>query len=107
MVCGRFSHRIYVAYSITQHCSTNCFLLLLVLMVCGRFSHRIYVAYSTVYTLGTLLSMQERLIMALVQFNVCVRKLRLIPEGKYTFTIYSSEQVMGIKYRYMWILKRS
>jgi hypothetical protein len=34
-------------------------------MVCGRFSHRIYVAYSTVYTLGTLLSMQERLIMAL------------------------------------------
>jgi dolichyl-diphosphooligosaccharide--protein glycosyltransferase len=35
-------------------------------MVCGRFSHRIYVAYSTVYTLGTLLSMQERLIMALV-----------------------------------------
>jgi hypothetical protein len=34
-------------------------------MVCGRFSHRIYVAYSTVYTLGTLLSMQERNIMAL------------------------------------------
>jgi dolichyl-diphosphooligosaccharide--protein glycosyltransferase len=30
----------------------------LVLMICGRFSHRVYVAYSTVYTLGTLLSMQ-------------------------------------------------
>ena len=30
-------------------------------MVCGRFSHRIYIAYSTVYTLGTLLSMQERM----------------------------------------------
>jgi len=30
----------------------------LVLMIAGRFSHRIYVAYSTVYTLGTLLSMQ-------------------------------------------------
>ncbi|TRY71967.1 hypothetical protein TCAL_01146 [Tigriopus californicus] len=29
-----------------------------VLMACGRYSHRIYVAYSTVYTLGTLLSMQ-------------------------------------------------
>lgn len=29
-----------------------------VLMVSGRFSHRIYVAYSTVYSLGTLLSMQ-------------------------------------------------
>lgn len=28
------------------------------LMVTGRFSHRIYVAYSTVYTLGTILSMQ-------------------------------------------------
>merc|ERR1719273_391012 len=28
------------------------------LMICGRFSHRIYIAYSTVYTLGTLLSMQ-------------------------------------------------
>ncbi|XP_064652320.1 dolichyl-diphosphooligosaccharide--protein glycosyltransferase subunit STT3A [Lineus longissimus] len=30
----------------------------LVLMMTGRFSHRIYVAYSTVYTLGTILSMQ-------------------------------------------------
>ena len=30
----------------------------LILMVSGRFSHRIYIAYSTVYTLGTLLSMQ-------------------------------------------------
>ena len=30
----------------------------LILMVAGRFSHRIYIAYSTVYTLGTLLSMQ-------------------------------------------------
>ncbi|RWS30280.1 dolichyl-diphosphooligosaccharide--protein glycosyltransferase subunit STT3A-like protein [Leptotrombidium deliense] len=30
----------------------------LTLMVTGRFSHRIYVAYSTVYSLGTLLSMQ-------------------------------------------------
>jgi len=30
----------------------------LVLMVAGRFSHRIYIAYSTVYTIGTLLSMQ-------------------------------------------------
>merc|ERR1711962_1348212 len=30
----------------------------LVLMIAGRFSHRIYIAYSTVYTLGTLLSMQ-------------------------------------------------
>jgi len=30
----------------------------LVLMICGRFSHKIYIAYSTVYTLGTLLSMQ-------------------------------------------------
>jgi len=30
----------------------------LVLMVAGRFSHRVYIAYSTVYTLGTLLSMQ-------------------------------------------------
>lgn len=30
----------------------------LVLMICGRFSHRVYVAYSTVYTLGTLFSMQ-------------------------------------------------
>ena len=29
-----------------------------VLMVSGRFSHRIYIAYSTVYSLGTLLSMQ-------------------------------------------------
>eukprot|EP00096_Caligus_rogercresseyi_P002177 TRINITY_DN1416_c0_g1_i1.p1 TRINITY_DN1416_c0_g1~~TRINITY_DN1416_c0_g1_i1.p1 ORF type:complete len:719 (+),score=215.11 TRINITY_DN1416_c0_g1_i1:112-2268(+) len=29
-----------------------------ILMICGRFSHRIYVAYSTLYTLGTLLSMQ-------------------------------------------------
>ena len=29
-----------------------------VLMIAGRFSHRIYVAYSTVYSLGTLLSMQ-------------------------------------------------
>lgn len=29
-----------------------------VLMISGRFSHRIYVAYSTVYSLGTLLSMQ-------------------------------------------------
>lgn len=29
-----------------------------VLMISGRYSHRIYVAYSTVYTLGTLLSMQ-------------------------------------------------
>ncbi|XP_040581769.1 dolichyl-diphosphooligosaccharide--protein glycosyltransferase subunit STT3A [Lepeophtheirus salmonis] len=29
-----------------------------ILMICGRFSHRIYVAYCTVYTLGTLLSMQ-------------------------------------------------
>merc|ERR1712038_2096560 len=28
------------------------------LMICGRYSHRIYVAYSTVYSLGTLLSMQ-------------------------------------------------
>jgi len=30
----------------------------LVLMICGRFSHKTYIAYSTVYTLGTLLSMQ-------------------------------------------------
>ena len=30
----------------------------LILMIAGRFSHRIYIAYSTVYTLGTLLSMQ-------------------------------------------------
>jgi len=30
----------------------------LVLMMCGRFSHRVYIAYCTVYTLGTLLSMQ-------------------------------------------------
>lgn len=30
----------------------------LVLMLTGRFSHRIYVAYSTLYTLGTILSMQ-------------------------------------------------
>jgi len=30
----------------------------LILMVAGRFSHRIYIAYCTVYTLGTLLSMQ-------------------------------------------------
>jgi dolichyl-diphosphooligosaccharide--protein glycosyltransferase len=29
-----------------------------VLMIAGRFSHRIYIAYSTVYTIGTLLSMQ-------------------------------------------------
>ena len=29
-----------------------------VLMIAGRFSHRIYIAYSTVYSLGTLLSMQ-------------------------------------------------
>merc|ERR1719179_67993 len=29
-----------------------------VLMISGRFSHRIYIAYSTVYSLGTLLSMQ-------------------------------------------------
>ena len=29
-----------------------------VLMICGRFSHRVYVAYSTVYTIGTILSMQ-------------------------------------------------
>merc|ERR1719186_1186388 len=29
-----------------------------VLMISGRFSHRIYIAYSTVYTIGTLLSMQ-------------------------------------------------
>lgn len=29
-----------------------------VLMICGRFSHKIYVAYSTVYTIGTILSMQ-------------------------------------------------
>jgi len=29
-----------------------------VLMCAGRFSHRIYIAYSTVYSLGTLLSMQ-------------------------------------------------
>merc|ERR1711936_983991 len=28
------------------------------LMIAGRFSHRIYIAYSTVYSLGTLLSMQ-------------------------------------------------
>ncbi|XP_057364707.1 dolichyl-diphosphooligosaccharide--protein glycosyltransferase subunit STT3A-like [Daphnia carinata] len=30
----------------------------LTLVLTGRFSHRVYVAYSTVYTLGTLLSMQ-------------------------------------------------
>ncbi|KAK7091614.1 dolichyl-diphosphooligosaccharide--protein glycosyltransferase subunit STT3A [Littorina saxatilis] len=30
----------------------------LALMITGRFSHRIYLAYSTVYTVGTLLSMQ-------------------------------------------------
>ncbi|KAA0190825.1 STT3 subunit of the oligosaccharyltransferase complex B [Fasciolopsis buskii] len=30
----------------------------LILMITGRFSHRLYVAYSTVYTLGTILSMQ-------------------------------------------------
>merc|ERR1719419_1695068 len=30
----------------------------LVLMIAGRFSHRIYIAYCTVYTIGTLLSMQ-------------------------------------------------
>ncbi len=30
----------------------------LVLIISGRFSHRVYVAYSTVYTLGTILSMQ-------------------------------------------------
>ncbi|THD18903.1 Glycosyltransferase family 66 protein [Fasciola hepatica] len=30
----------------------------LILMVTGRFSHRLYVAYSTVYTIGTILSMQ-------------------------------------------------
>ena len=30
----------------------------LILMITGRFSHRIYVAYSTVYTIGTILSMQ-------------------------------------------------
>jgi len=30
----------------------------LVLMMAGRFSHKIYIAYCTVYTLGTLLSMQ-------------------------------------------------
>ena len=30
----------------------------LTLILTGRFSHRIYVAYSTVYTLGTILSMQ-------------------------------------------------
>lgn len=30
----------------------------LALMLTGRFSHRIYVAYSTVYTIGTILSMQ-------------------------------------------------
>ncbi|KAG1653300.1 Dolichyl-diphosphooligosaccharide--protein glycosyltransferase subunit STT3A [Nymphon striatum] len=28
------------------------------LMIMGRFSHRIYIAYSTVYTIGTILSMQ-------------------------------------------------
>merc|ERR1719322_1521721 len=28
------------------------------LMVCGRYSHKVYVAYSTVYSLGTILSMQ-------------------------------------------------
>ena len=28
------------------------------LMICGRYSHKVYVAYSTVYTLGTILSMQ-------------------------------------------------
>ncbi|TPP60399.1 Dolichyl-diphosphooligosaccharide--protein glycosyltransferase subunit STT3A [Fasciola gigantica] len=30
----------------------------LILMFTGRFSHRLYVAYSTVYTIGTILSMQ-------------------------------------------------
>lgn len=30
----------------------------LILMISGRFSNKIYVAYSTVYTLGTILSMQ-------------------------------------------------
>jgi asparagine N-glycosylation enzyme membrane subunit Stt3 len=30
----------------------------LALMITGRFSHRVYVAYSTVYTIGTILSMQ-------------------------------------------------
>ncbi|OON14830.1 hypothetical protein X801_09376 [Opisthorchis viverrini] len=30
----------------------------LILILTGRFSHRIYVAYSTLYTLGTILSMQ-------------------------------------------------
>lgn len=30
----------------------------LTLILTGRFSHRVYVAYSTVYTLGTILSMQ-------------------------------------------------
>merc|ERR1711936_1065043 len=28
------------------------------LMICGRYSHKVYVAYSTVYSLGTILSMQ-------------------------------------------------
>lgn len=30
----------------------------LALLCTGRFSHRVYIAYSTVYTLGTILSMQ-------------------------------------------------
>ena len=30
----------------------------LTLMVCGRFNHKVYVAYCTVYSLGTILSMQ-------------------------------------------------
>lgn len=30
----------------------------LALMATGRYSHRVYIAYSTVYTVGTILSMQ-------------------------------------------------
>merc|ERR1719336_3856827 len=44
----------------------------LVLMIAGRFSHRIYIAYSTVYTLGTLLSVQtSEHMLALGVFGLC------------------------------------
>ncbi|KOB52231.1 Oligosaccharyl transferase, partial [Operophtera brumata] len=88
MLLGRFSARVYVAYS-TLYCvgtilsmqisfvgfqpvqssehmlvSADCNMpsqpdsLYLLLMVLGRFSARVYVAYSTLYCVGTILSMQ-------------------------------------------------
>ena len=40
----------------------RCNMYVLVMMISGRYTHRLYVAYCTLYTLGTLLSMQIRFV---------------------------------------------